>query len=32
MTGLEIELYEAEHQPAWLLDFWEADTESEDMK
>ena len=23
MTDFEIELYEAEHQPAWLLDFWE---------
>lgn len=22
MTDLEIELYEEEHQPTWLLDFW----------
>ena len=23
MTNLEIELYEVEHQPEWLFDFWE---------
>ncbi len=35
MTDMEIEIYEAEHQPLWLLDLGSSDTvsaESEDKE
>ena len=32
MTDLEIELYEAEHQPTWLLDFWAESENKEDIE
>lgn len=32
ITDMEIEIYEAEHQPLWLLDLENSDTVSEESE